>query len=290
MVFTEIDPYQKLTRLAADVNGALNNQPTEIPLLPSRNGVVLPPERHTSKKGLSLPEGRARLLHDLASIEMQAMELGLRTLYEYPEAPKEFREQLAEITLSEGRHLKLCLDALEKLGFSYGHWPVHLALWQTVSKEDSLLDRILIVHRYLEGSGLDAGDTLLRRLHGVLPCVLHPVVKTIVEEEVGHVEFGSRWYRNICKLESIDPNEDFFTRFDGLKARIPRRIEKISWELRKRQIFRMRKFISRRIACDGVQNFIPEPVMSTTYPAELIQSLCNSHLLEESMGCVRKFF
>ncbi|RYZ67422.1 MAG: DUF455 family protein, partial [Proteobacteria bacterium] len=98
-----------------------------------------------NKPGISTVEGQARLLHDLASIELQALELGLRTLEEYPEAPKEFREQLAEVTAGEARHLALCLDGIEALGYSWGHWNVHLALWNVVSPEDSLLDRILIV-------------------------------------------------------------------------------------------------------------------------------------------------
>ena len=120
-----------------------------------------------AKKGLSFKEGQARLLHDLASIELQAMELCLRSLYEYPDAPVAFREQLATIALGEGNHLQLCLNGIETLGFAWGDWPVHVALWHSTANSDSLLDRILIVHRYLEGSGLDAGDTLLRRLSGV---------------------------------------------------------------------------------------------------------------------------
>ena len=101
-------------------------------------------------------------------------------------------------------------------------------LWAAVDKGDSLLDRVLIVHRYLEGSGLDAGETLLRRLDAVLESPLHAIAKVIIEEEVGHVEFGSRWYREICKQEKIDPQNDFAPRLESFRYRIPKRIEKIS--------------------------------------------------------------
>jgi uncharacterized ferritin-like protein (DUF455 family) len=165
------------------------------------------------------------------------MELGLRTLHEFPEAPVGFREELVEVTRSEARHLTLCLDGIEKLGFRWGDWPVHNMLWASVSAQDSLLDRILIVHRYLEGSGLDAGDTLLKRLDAVLESPLHSISKVIVNEEIGHVEFGSRWYRDICFREKIDAAHDFPVRLESFRFRIPKRIEKISHELRRKAGF-----------------------------------------------------
>ena len=95
------------------------------------------------------------------------MELGLRTLNELPSAPADFLKELTEVTRSEGRHLKMCLQGLEDLGFSWGAWPVHCSLWAATSVEDSFLDHILIVNRYLEGSGLDAGEQILKRLQAV---------------------------------------------------------------------------------------------------------------------------
>ena len=226
------DVWQKLARVDLDIDDALNTRLKVVPALPARDIQVLLPSEHPDKKGLSSPEGQARMLHDLASIELQALELGLRTLIEFPEAPAGFREELGLVTRSEGVHLRLCLEALNDLGFPWGTWPVHVGLWAAVEKVDSLLDRILIVHRYLEGSGLDAGEALLRRLNGVHRTVAHPVVEQINREEVGHVEFGSRWYRLICQSEGIDPQIDFPNRLKILDERIPRRMEKISKGLR----------------------------------------------------------
>lgn len=185
-----------------------------------------------AKKGLSFQDGQGRLLHDLASIELQAMELGFRTLAEFPEAPQEFRDELTQITLEEAKHLKLCLRALEDLNQRWGTYPTHIGLWQSVSNSDSLLDRILIVHRYLEGSGLDASNHLRMRLSGVQTAHIHKVVEVIAADEICHVEFGSRWYRNICAQEKIDPDQDFRPRLMSLIHRIPRRLEKINASLR----------------------------------------------------------
>ncbi len=199
----------------------------------SRNVKVVSASELPPKKGLSLTEAQARLLHDLTSIEMQAMELCFRTLIEFPDAPVQFREELSRILLSEADHLELCLDGLEHFQKPWGSWPVHIALWQSCTSTDSLIDRVLIVHRYLEGSGLDAGDTILQKLMSQPRSPVETILRTIVREEIGHVQFGTRWYRELCKLENIDPQNDFAQRTEKLRFQVPKRMEKLSWELRK---------------------------------------------------------
>ncbi len=252
---------------------AINNLP--IPEMPARDLAVFIPGALPGKKGISFAEGQARLLHDLANIELQAMELGLRTLREFPWAPFGFREELVAVTISESQHLRLCLQGIEKLGYRWGHWPVHLALWKAVDSSDSLLDRILIVHRYLEGSGLDAGDTFLRRLDGLADNPIQKIVKTIVEDEIGHVEFGSRWYRQICKMEKIDASEDFPKRLEKFRYRIPKRIEKISRKYRQMAGFseseiqyleNLRNSIVKFKAKDQASANNPDSVLSLSKP------------------------
>jgi uncharacterized ferritin-like protein (DUF455 family) len=212
-----------------------------VPSLPGRDIEVRARRDHPPKVGLSKAEGKARLLHDLASIELQAMELGLRTLFDFPEAATSFREELAGIAIGEARHLNMCLIEIEALGFKWGDWPVHLSLWEATSHQDSLLDRILIVHRYLEGSGLDAGDTLLRRLNGLAPEIAHRgienAVRIITEEEIGHVEFGSRFYRQFCLEAGLDASDDFSKRMEKLRWVLPRRMEPINRDLRRQAGF-----------------------------------------------------
>lgn len=197
---------------------------------------VVSPAELPPKPGLSSHAGQGRLLHDLASIEMQAMELAVRTLYEFPDAPMEFRRELAAVALSEGEHLGMCLRGLESVGHAWGDWDVHLSLWNTVSKDDSLIDRVLIVHRYLEGSGLDAGDSILRRLIGVASKEVRNFVKRIVTEEVDHVLFGSRWYRKLCEEAKLDSEREFASRIGRIAALAPRR-ERVARDLRLRAGF-----------------------------------------------------
>jgi len=230
--------YEKIKVLRQNADLALSSKNMSevtfiVPLIPARDVSVLEFKAHPPKKGLSTKEGQARMLHDLASIELQAMELGLRTLAEFPEASQKFKEDLWKITLSESEHLSMCLTEIDSLGYKWGDWPVNCGLWATVSPEDSLIDRVLIVHRYLEGSGLDAGDTLLKRLGGVDAVGTKKAVQIINTEEIGHVLFGSEWYARLCLAENLDPAADFISRMNKLRGVLPKRVNAINSELRK---------------------------------------------------------
>jgi len=221
----------KTSHLAAAIAKGLAVTSPQKEFALGRDVRVVSPAELPRKTGLSTALGQARLLHDLASIELQAMELAVRGLYEFPEAPQEFRDQLSELAFSEGRHLELCLKGLGELGIEWGHWDVHIALWNAVNMDDSLLDRILIVHRYLEGAGLDAGESILRRLQGVGDKSVRRIVQTIMGEEIAHVRFGSDWYRKVAAQFKIDPEEDFRSRIGRIFQETPRR-EKLAHELR----------------------------------------------------------
>lgn len=223
----------KLAQIQQAVDVALKKPAVfQIPLEASRDICVLPLKSHPPKVGFSRVEGQARLLHDLANIELQAMELCLRTLVEFPHASLAFQEGLARLTVEEASHLELCLNRLNDLGYKWGDWPIHTALWDAVSVQDSLLDRIFIVHRYLEGSGLDAGEIFTKKLSGVLDSRIESTVRKITEDEIEHVYFGSVWYNKICLENEVSPENDLVWRCRKLRKRLPKRVEKISHRLR----------------------------------------------------------
>ena len=93
------------------------------------------------------------------------------------------------------------------------------------------------MHRYLEGSGLDAGDTLIKRLAAVDVVAVRNAMKIINNEEVGHVLFGSEWYIKLCVAEKIDPGTDFEIRMNRLRAVLPKRVSPINHDLRQRAGF-----------------------------------------------------
>ncbi len=204
---------------------------------PARDVSVVARRQIPARVGLQSAEGQARLLHDLANIELQAMELGVRTLYEFASAPPEFREGIATIVLEEAKHLSLCLRGVRDLGFEWGAWPVHNTLWTSTHEDDSLLDRILIVNCYLEASGLDAGELLLRRLSGVTNHLAREIVAIIGDEEIGHVRYGLKWYRALCTAEGLSSGDDFSKRLSRLFDRVPARAVPVNTETREKAGF-----------------------------------------------------
>lgn len=238
-VFEESDAYKKLHILDLDIEKSLKQtqKNLNVPWAPARNVDVVDLSSMPQKQNLNTIQGQMRLVHDLAHIEMQAMELGLRTLTEFPEASQEFKDQLIEVVLDEARHLKMLLECLEDHKTPWGSFPVHLSLWFATSVEDTLLDRILIVHRYLEGSGLDAGDKITKRLWGAGQKNLLQVIRVIVEEEVGHVSFGSRWFKDFCEEQKLNPEQVFKDRMWALHHKLPKRVLKLNKEIRKQAGF-----------------------------------------------------
>lgn len=233
-MLNEASIYRKISRIESVCHQVLSGRHEFlIPSEPARDVLVLPVNKLPVRPGLFQVSGQVRLLHDLANIELQAMELGLRTLIEFPEAPHHFREELAAITIEESTHLQLCLNTLESLGAKWGDVPVHLGLWGAVSETDNLLERVFVVHRYLEASGLDAGDGILRRLSGVSNKQISQVVKKIVEDEVDHVAFGSRWYFELCKDHCVDADE-FYKQVTDILVRTNPRRDLLSKELRRK--------------------------------------------------------
>lgn len=236
-VFSTAAIDDKLNRIEQHVHQALLGNVLTIPDCPARDIDVWDRGRHPAKKGLSYVEGQARLLHDMANIELQAMELALRTLCEFPDVDKAFREQLGALTVSEGRHLKMCIEGLRELGYEWGHWPIHMVLWNAVDRRDSLIDRLFIVHRYLEGSGLDSGASLLERLRAVPANLTSEILNVISREEVEHVQFGTFWYRHFCKDQKLDSDHMFKHLIQNLMPRLPRRMEPINKDLRRKAHF-----------------------------------------------------
>jgi len=189
--------------------------------------IVLPKDlRH--RKDFDTNEGLATLVHSIAHIEFSAIDLALDAVYRYPHMSMDYKTDWLEVASDEIRHFKMLEKLLKELGFTYGDFPVHCGLFDAATNTaGNILDRMAIVPRYFEASGLDVSPQIIRKLHNKrkIPAIakLIEVLNIIYEEEIEHVLKGDRWFKYLCEKEGKDVSVyfDILARYDLLEKHRP---------------------------------------------------------------------
>jgi uncharacterized ferritin-like protein (DUF455 family) len=186
---------------------------------------------HTSLKAkpLNTPEGRALLLHAIAHIELNAIDLALDVVWRFSGMPEAFYRDWVRIAKEEAKHFLLIQRHLVGMGFDYGHFPAHNSLWDMAERtKGDILARIGLVPRTMEARGLDASPGVRNKLVSVGDMAAGRILDIILEEEIGHVAAGNRWYRYVCKQRNLDPiatYRELITQYDAPKLKSPYNLE-----------------------------------------------------------------
>lgn len=206
---------------------ALVAAPAGIPGRPARPELV----GHTQLKhhSLRVPEGRAALIHSIAHIELNAIDLALDIVWRFPGMPEAFYRDWLAIAQEEAQHFTLLRDHLVEMGFDYGSFQAHNALWEMAERtRGDILARIALVPRTLEARGLDASPAVKRKLVGAGDLRAGEILDVILRDEIGHVAAGNRWYRWVCEQRGLDPVStyaDLVKTYDAPKLRAPFNME-----------------------------------------------------------------
>ncbi len=176
-------------------------------------------------KPLTTVEGRALLVHSVAHIELNAIDLALDVVWRFPDLPDAFYTDWMRIAQEEAKHFMLLRQHLCHLGYDYGDFPAHNGLWEMAERtQDDVLARIGIVPRTLEARGLDASPGVKNKLIGAGDHEAGQILDLILEEEIGHVAAGNRWYRHLCEARGLDPVATYaqlIAQYDAPKLRPP---------------------------------------------------------------------
>ncbi len=214
------DPAEKLrlsheTWRALQV-GELRAEPTS----PSPEPIAAPgrPEkprlvnaRQVPQRGLGSAEGRAALVHAVAHIEFNAINLAWDAVYRFRDKPADYYRDWASCANDEARHFAMLSDRLAELGHVYGDFDAHDGLWQMAEKTaGNDTARMALVPRVLEARGLDVTPGLIARLHHLGDTRTVEILVVILREEVAHVAAGTRWYRHCCERDGLEPVDTFF--------------------------------------------------------------------------------
>jgi len=177
------------------------------------------------RRRLGSVHGRAALVHAIAHIEFNAINLALDAVCRFRGMPDNYYSDWISVAADEARHFSLLAGRLQAMGFSYGDLPAHNGLWEMAEKTtDSCLVRMALVPRVLEARGLDVTPGMINRLRGAGDAETIAILDVILAEEVGHVAIGTRWFNYCCELEGKEPMATFLdlleTRYSG-KVRGP---------------------------------------------------------------------
>lgn len=184
---------------------------------PKRPELVSPAK--LPRRSLGTVEGRQALIHAIAHIEFNAINLGLDAALRFSGMPDDYYRDWLRVAADEARHFTMLNNRLAELGMAYGDLPAHNGLWEMAEKTaHDVLIRMALVPRVLEARGLDVTPGMIQRLESAGDETTVGLLEIILHEEEAHVAIGSRWFRVLCDQRALPPEstfrqllEDYFT-------------------------------------------------------------------------------
>jgi uncharacterized ferritin-like protein (DUF455 family) len=174
-----------------------------LPGRPVRPVLVAPAQ--VTRRTPFTPDGRAALLHAVAHIEFNAINLALDAAWRFPGMPQRFYLDWLRVASEEALHFTLVREHLQLGGHDYGDFPAHDGLWTMVEKTaGDVVARMALVPRTLEARGLDATPPMRAKFVQAGDWRSAEILDVILRDEVGHVAIGNHWYRWLCARDGLN--------------------------------------------------------------------------------------
>ena len=172
---------------------------------------LLPP-RDVPRRRPGSPTGRIALLHAVAHIELNAVDLHWDIIARFTHHPMPigFYDDWVKCADEEAKHFNLICDCLGALGSHYGAMPAHAGMWRAAADTaGDLHGRLAVVPMVLEARGLDVTPGMIEVFRKAGEDGAVAALEVIYREEVAHVAYGSKWFNWLCGREGSDPKEVF---------------------------------------------------------------------------------
>ncbi len=186
--------------------------PPDRPGRPTRPKLV-PPNR-LKKRSIRSERGRFALLHAIAHIELNAIDLAWDIVARFAGSrmPRSFFDGWVRVAFEEAKHFSMLNERLHQLGGQYGDLDAHDGLWEAAqSTGHSLTARLAVVPLILEARGLDITPSLIRQMEEVGDAESAAIFNVIYRDEQGHVAIGAKWFRFLCARQGLNPAHTFQT-------------------------------------------------------------------------------
>jgi uncharacterized ferritin-like protein (DUF455 family) len=179
-----------------------------IPGKPEKPELVAP--LSLPKRSMRTLEGRAALIHALAHIEFNAINLALDAIWRFENMPENYYRDWLKVAVEEAYHFSLLNTHLQTLGYTYGDFAGHNSLWEMVDRtKDDVLARMALVPRTMEARGLDATPSTRNKFVQVGDLKMTEILDIILGDEIGHVAIGNVWYNWLCVQRKLEPIATF---------------------------------------------------------------------------------
>jgi uncharacterized ferritin-like protein (DUF455 family) len=166
--------------------------------------VLLAP-REMPKRKFTTPEGKAAFFHAIAHVEFMAIYLAWDIIYRFRGMPDSFYQDWLRVADEEAQHFELIRIHLQAMGVSYGDLPAHGGLWDHAKDTvHDLLARLAMVPRCMEARGLDVTPAIITKFTSIGDNASVALLTRILTDEVGHVERGSYWFKQLCLQQGVD--------------------------------------------------------------------------------------
>ncbi|MBW2231659.1 MAG: DUF455 family protein [Deltaproteobacteria bacterium] len=186
------------------------------------------------------PISKTRLLlrmHGIFVGELQALEGAARSLWDFPDAPWEFKMNMARQCWDEGRHVQIFEKLLTHLGGEVGMFPESTFLFECACSEDPAM-RVAGVNRGLEGLACDVFRDMIRYAEKTGDETMRQAVDYVLADEITHVRFGSEWVKAFTEgdPDHFKRTQDFRREVDkqfsfgGARSDRPDAAIPIAWE------------------------------------------------------------
>jgi len=197
------EDYQE-RRITLNSSEVLNQGGLDLPGRPSKPELI--PPLQVPKRRMDTVEGRASLLHSLAHIEFNAINLALDAIWRFPNMPDQYYEDWLKVAKEESYHFTIVNEHIRSFGFTYGDFPAHNSLWEMVERtKDAVIARMALVPRTMEARGLDAVPMIRDRFKQIKELTAVDILEIILRDEVEHVAIGNHWFNFLCAKEGLSP-------------------------------------------------------------------------------------
>lgn len=187
------------------------------PARPDKPDLV--PPSAVKRRRLGTEEGRKALLHAIAHIEFNAIDLAADMIARFGRDEnienhqrKDFIQDWAKVCAEEAKHFSMTRMRLQSLGTDYGGYPAHGGLWEAaVHTNHDIAARLAIAPMVLEARGLDVTPNMIMKLTDVGDHESAAILQIIYDDEIGHVKIGTDWFHYIAKQKNNSPRDFFRT-------------------------------------------------------------------------------